>query len=68
MIDSNFSTLKYCRLSRKETNKRLAHLENTIKSLETYHHKAKPSKRKVITCLIVRYEELAEVIKSKLGE
>lgn len=58
MNDSNFFILKYYRLKPSEREQRVKFLQDTLTQLESYHLKAKESKRPVIVRLIARYDEL----------
>ncbi len=58
MMESNYSLLKYYRLSPSEREKRTQYLQDTLTQLEKYHTKAKSTKRPLIAQLIAKYDEL----------
>ena len=65
-IQSNFDVLKFSTPSRPELVKRLAQLEHTAKMLREYHVKACKSKKTKVITLAAIYEELAEIIRTKI--
>lgn len=68
MIESNYSTLKYSKPGRTETQKRAAALDHAIQQLNQYRIKASKKKQPIIDNLIVAYSEMIESIQKKLGE
>lgn len=68
MIESNYTTLRYYKLSKTETQKRADFLAQSIEQLTQYHLKASKKKQPIIDKLIAAYSDLLETIKQKLGE
>jgi hypothetical protein len=62
--DSNYYVLSRYKLPRRELCKRLQYLENSITQLKAYHGKA--HRHKIVSLLIVQYEDLRDKINKRL--
>ena len=63
MIVSNFYILQSSRVSKRESDKRIAYLQNTLAQLQEYHNVCKPLKRPIVLRLIANYKNLIEKLK-----